>query len=65
MALAEHGDDLFAAEFGKYLGLRSGRLNHDDLGFGAVIGDGEVLRPDAIDHGAAVGIGRRRSPAAA
>ena len=65
MALAEHGDDLLAAELGEHLGFRTGRLDHDDLGLGAVVGDGEVLRPHAIDRGPAFGIGGRRRPAAA
>src|SRR5215470_15740725 len=56
MTLAEHGNDLLAAEFGEYLGFRAGRLDHDDLGFRAVVGDGEMLRTDAIDHRLAVGI---------
>ena len=51
MTLAEHGDDLLAAELGEHLGFRAGRLDHDDLGFGAVIGDGEMLGPDAVDRG--------------
>src|SRR5258707_7881835 len=59
MPLAEHGDHLLAAEFGEHLGLRSRRLNHDDLGLGAVIGDGEMLGPHAVDSGLAVGIGGR------
>ena len=32
VALAEHGDDLLAAELGDDLGLRAGRLDHLDLG---------------------------------
>src|SRR5882672_7529549 len=57
MPLAEHSDDLFAAELGEDLGLRAGRLDHDNLGFGAVIGDGEMFGPHAIDGGLAFGIG--------
>src|SRR3954469_1137032 len=57
MPLAEHGDDLLAAELGEDLGLRTGRLDHDDLGLGAVIGDGEMLGPHAVDRRLAVGIG--------
>src|SRR5262249_59384830 len=60
VTLAEHGDHLFAAEIGEYLGFRTGRLDHDDLGLGAVIGDGEMLGPDAIDRRPSVGIGGRR-----
>src|SRR2546429_7260507 len=59
VALAEHGDDLLAAELGKHLGFRAGRLDNDDLGLRAIIGDGEVLGADAIDHRLAVGIGGR------
>ena len=58
MALAEHGNHLFAAETGEHLRLRTGGLDHDDLGLGAVIGDGEMFRPHAIDSGPSVGIGR-------
>ena len=61
---AEHGDDLLAAELGEHLGLRAGRLDHDDLGLRAVIGDGEMLGPDAVDRGLPVGIGGRRLQAA-
>src|SRR5258705_13617155 len=57
MALAENRDDLLAAQFRKYLGLRAGRLDHDDLGFRPVVGAGEMLGPHAGDHGLAVGIG--------
>src|SRR5258708_20726306 len=60
MTLAEHGDDLLAAELGEYLRLRAGRLDHDDLGFGAVVRDSKMLRPDAVHRRPAVGIGRRR-----
>src|SRR5664279_1689997 len=37
MPLAEHGDDLLAAELGEYLGFRTGWFHHHDLGFGAVV----------------------------
>jgi len=47
--LAEYGDDLFAAELGEDLGLRAGRLDHDDLGFSTIIGNREMLGPHAID----------------
>src|SRR5450756_1776701 len=50
MALAEYRDDLLAAELGEDLGFRSGRFHHHDLGFGAVVGDREVLGPDAVHH---------------
>src|ERR1700704_2165 len=59
MTFAEYRDDLLAAELGKDLGLRSGRLHHHDLAFRAVVRDGEMLGPDTIDRGTAVGIGRR------
>ena len=61
VALAEHRDDVLAAELGDDLRLRAGRLDHLDLGLGAVVGDGEVLGPDAVDHGPSVGAGRRRA----
>src|SRR6266545_7406619 len=38
----------------------SGPVDHLDLGLGAVVGDREMLGPDAVDGGAAVGAGRRR-----
>src|SRR5258707_8715814 len=57
MAFAEHRDDLLAAQFCEHLGFRPGRLDHDDLGFRPVVGDGEMLGPHAVDHGLAVGIG--------
>src|ERR1035437_1108112 len=57
MALAEHGDDLLAAKRGEHLSFRSGRFHHHDLGFGAVVRDREMLRPDAVHHRPAVGIG--------
>ena len=38
----------------------AGRLDHHDLGLGAVVGDGEVLGPHAVDSRAAVGAARRR-----
>src|SRR6266702_1552197 len=60
MTLAEHGHDLFTAELGEDLGFRAGRLDHDDLRFGAVIGDGEVFGPHAVNGGLALGIGGRR-----
>src|ERR1700741_3523011 len=59
VTLAEHRDHLLAAECCEHFRLRPGRLDHDDLGFGAVIGDGEVLGADAIDRGPSVGIDRR------
>ena len=60
MTFAEYGDDLLAAELGEHLGFRAGRLDHDDLGFGAVIGDGEMFGTDAVDRRPAFRIGRRR-----
>src|SRR5207237_7486726 len=60
VTFAEHGDDLLAAEFCEHLGLRARRFHHDDLGLSAVIGDREMLGPDAIDRRPAVGIGRYR-----
>ena len=40
--------------------LRAGRLDHLDLGLGAVVGDDEMLGPDAVDHGLPIAAGRRR-----
>ena len=60
--LAEHRDDLLAADLREHLGLRAGRLDHDDLGLGAVVSDGDMLGPHAVDDGPAVGLGRRASP---
>jgi len=51
VALAEHGDDLLAAKLGEHLRFRAGRLDHDDLGFRAVVRDGEMLGPDAVYSG--------------
>ena len=41
--------------------LRAGRLDHLNLGLGAVVGDDEMLGPDAVDRGPAVAAGRRRA----
>ena len=60
MAFAEHRDDVVAAELGDDLHLGAGRLDHLDLGFGAVVGEDEMLRPDAVDRGATVAARRRR-----
>src|SRR3982751_4441345 len=59
MAFAEYRDHLLAAEPRENLGLRAGRLDHDDLGLGAVVGERKMLGPHAIDRGLAVGIGGR------
>src|SRR5215831_20060746 len=63
MPLAKHRDHLLAAEPGDDLGFRAGRLDHLDLGLDAVLvaafRDGEMLGPDAADHGAAGPRGRR------
>ena len=53
MTFAEYGDDLLAAELGEHLRFRTGRLDDHDLGFDALIGKLEMLRPNAVDHGAA------------
>ena len=60
VAFAEHRDDVVAAELGDDLDFRAGRLDHLDLGLGAVVGDDEMLGPHAIDRGAAVAAGGRR-----
>ena len=57
MAFAKHRDDVLAAQ--ARLDLRSGRLDHLDLGLGAVVGDREMLGPHAVDGEPAVGSGRR------
>src|SRR6185503_1457374 len=59
VTFAEYGDDLLAAEFGEHLRFRAGRLDHDDLGFGAVVSDGEVLGANAVDRGTAIRRSRR------
>ena len=64
VTLAEHRDDVLAAELGDHLDFRAGRLDHLDLGLGAVVGDGEMLGPDAVDRGAAVGCRPAPRPAA-
>src|SRR5262249_55195185 len=61
VAFAEHRDDVVAAELGGDLQFGAGRLDHQHFGFGAVLGDDEVLRPDAIDDGMPVAAVRRRS----
>src|SRR6266446_6154735 len=60
VALAEHGDDLLATKLGEDLGLRAGRLDHDDLGFRAVVRDREVLGPDAVHRRPSFRSGWRR-----
>src|SRR5262245_33555237 len=60
VALAEHGDDILAAELGRDLDLRPGRLDHLDLGVGAVVGDGEMLGAHAVDHRTAIAATVRR-----
>src|ERR1700704_2894642 len=57
VAFAEDGDHFLAAELGEHLRLRAGRLDHHDLGLGAVVGDRAVLGADAGDRGPAVGLG--------
>src|SRR5882757_10657888 len=59
MTFAEYRNDLLAAELGEHLRFRSCRFHHHDLGFRAVVRDGEMLGPDTIDRRPAVGIGRR------
>src|SRR5256885_3211635 len=62
MTFAKHGDDLFAAQLGDDLRFRPRRLDHYDLGLGAVVRDGEVLGTDAIHGRPALGIGGRTTP---
>src|SRR5581483_5884797 len=59
VTLAENRDNLFAAELGENLGLRSRRLDHHDFGFGTVVRNGEMLRPHPVDHRPTVRIGGR------
>src|ERR1044071_2152379 len=59
MTLAEHCDDVFAAELGDHLDFRAGRLDHLDGCLCAVVGDHEMLGPDAVDRGASVAVMRR------
>src|SRR5579872_7535354 len=61
VTLAENRDNLFAAELGEDLGFRSGRLDHHDFGFGAVVRNGEMLRPHPVDHRPSVRIDGRGS----
>src|SRR6186997_3246615 len=58
MTLAEYGDNFLAAKLSKHLGFRTGRLDNDDLGFGAVVGNREVLRAHAIDGRPAIAVSR-------
>src|SRR5712671_4792275 len=60
VTLAENRDDVFAPELGDHLDFGAGRLDHLDGSLGAVIGDDEMLGPDAVDRGAPVTAGRRR-----
>src|SRR5262249_863212 len=60
VAFAEHRDDVVAAELGGDLQFGAGRLDHQHFGLGAVLGDDEVLRPDAVDDGMPVAAARRR-----
>ena len=50
-----------AAKLGDDLDLGSGRLDHLDSRFGAVVGDAEVLGPHAVDRWPAVAVARRRA----
>src|ERR1035437_2359148 len=60
MTFAESCNDLGIAELGDNLDFRTGRLNHLDHRLRAIVGNGEVLRPYAIDRFAAVAARRRR-----
>src|SRR4029079_14793983 len=59
VTLADPGAYLLAAELGEHLRLRARRLDHDDLGFGAVIGDGEMFGTHAVDRRPPFRIARR------
>src|SRR3954454_4192684 len=59
MTFAEHRDDLLAAELGEHLRLRARGFHHHDLGFRAVVRDGEMLGPDTVDRQRPVEIRRR------
>src|SRR5947207_15414276 len=60
VTLAEHRDDVFAAELGDHLDFSPGRLDDLDGSLGAVIGNDEMLGPDAVDRGASVAACRCR-----
>ena len=55
VSFAKHRDDFLAAEFGDDLGLRARRLDDLHLRFGAVVGDDEMLRADAVNRRPPVG----------
>src|SRR6266851_1727444 len=66
MALAKHGDDVLVRQLRDHLDLGAGRLDHLDLGLGAVIGEGEMLGPDAAHDAAPIpprGRGERQAQA--
>src|SRR5438067_6142761 len=60
VAFAEDGDDLIDADFGSDLQFGAGGFDHEHLGFGAVLGNDEVFRPDAVDPGPSVAARRCR-----
>src|SRR3954471_17974283 len=61
VTFAEDRDDLLTTELRKHLRFRAGRLDHDDLGIGAVVSDGEMLGTHAVNDRTPVGR-RRRVP---
>src|SRR5579872_3592549 len=60
MAFAEHCDNVLPAELGGDLNFRAGRLDHLDHRLRTVIGNGEVLGPNAINRWPAARCSRRR-----
>src|SRR3954451_7074465 len=61
VTFAEDRDHLLTTELRKHLRFRAGRLDHDDLGIGAVVSDGEMLGTHAVNDRTPVGR-RRRVP---
>src|SRR4051794_3730558 len=59
VALAEYRDDVLATDLGEDLRLGAGRLDHDDFRLGAIVGNREVLGPNAVHSRTAIR-GRRR-----
>src|SRR4029077_16423005 len=59
VAFAKPRDDVVAADLGSDLQFGAGRLDHLDLGLGAIVGDDEMLRPDAVHGLASVAASRR------
>ena len=54
VTFAEHRDYFLASKLSEYLRFRTGWLDDNDLGFGAVGGNGEMFGPDTVDGGSTV-----------